>query len=180
MTAVLFARSDSIYKTFKDLDVYDIDRDARTFSGSCPVIAHPPCRAWGVLRHMAKPRPDEKELAFFAIDQVRRCGGVLEHPAGSTLWPVAGLPEPGLIDDFGGFTFPVDQHSWGHRARKLTKLYIVGCRPKDLPPIPIDLSEPTHICCGSTSRKPELPKREREETPPAFAAWLVDLANRCH
>ena len=56
--AVLFVRSDSVYKQMADVDCYDIDRDARTWPGGCPVVAHPPCRAWGLLRQFAKPRPD--------------------------------------------------------------------------------------------------------------------------
>src|SRR3972149_3930233 len=105
--SVLFARRDSDYKLM-DCDVWDIDRDARNYTGNAPVIAHPPCRAWGRLRHFAKPRPDEKDLALFAVATVRRCGGVLEHPASSTLWQAADLPLPGYpADRFGGWTFPV-------------------------------------------------------------------------
>jgi len=62
MVAVLFARKDSIYKQMPDVDVYDIDRDARTWPGGCAVVAHPPCRGWGGLSHMAKPRHGEKDL----------------------------------------------------------------------------------------------------------------------
>ena len=89
--AVLFARQDSIYKTLPGCDVLDIERDARNWPGGCPVVAHPPCRAWGRLRAFAKPRNDEKELALLAIEHVRQFGGVLEHPAASTLWDAAGL-----------------------------------------------------------------------------------------
>lgn len=53
--AVLFARQDSTYKALSGVDVYDIDRDARTFQGGMPVVAHPPCRAWGRLRAFANP-----------------------------------------------------------------------------------------------------------------------------
>ncbi|MWL55341.1 hypothetical protein GQL84_23735, partial [Escherichia coli] len=60
-----------------ECDVFDIERDARTFAGGMPVVAHPPCRAWGRLRKFAKPRPDEKALALFAVAQVRAFGGVL-------------------------------------------------------------------------------------------------------
>lgn len=91
MIAVLFARADSAYKTLPGCDVYDIERDARTWRGGCPAVAHPPCRAWGQFHFFAKPRPDEKELALWAVEQVRRWGGVLEHPAQSAMW--AG-PEP--------------------------------------------------------------------------------------
>ena len=137
MIAVLFARQDSRYKQLNGYDVYDIDRDARNYNGNDPVVAHPPCRAWGRLSHMANPRPDEKELAYFALKQVRKNGGVLEHPKGSKLWKEAPLPMPGeLPDEFGGFTILVDQYHFGHVARKWTHLYIVGIKPEEVPPIP--------------------------------------------
>ena len=31
--AVLFARADSVYKTLPDVEVYDAERDARTYDG---------------------------------------------------------------------------------------------------------------------------------------------------
>jgi hypothetical protein len=45
--AVLFARADSIYKTLAGCDVWDEARDALKWPGGAPIIAHPPCRAWG-------------------------------------------------------------------------------------------------------------------------------------
>lgn len=42
MVAVLFARSNSVYKSMPGCDVFDLERDARTYSGNSPVIAHPP------------------------------------------------------------------------------------------------------------------------------------------
>jgi hypothetical protein len=179
--AVLFARADSIYKQLPGTDVYDIERDALTFPGGMPIVAHPPCRAWGLLRQFSKPRDGEKELALWAVDQIRRCGGVLEHPAGSTLWPAAGLPEPGKRDQWGGWTLVVYQHWFGHRAEKATRLYIVGCFPADIPDIPMRLDKPTH-CIRPTKSYPRLPsvtKAEREHTPTDFAVWLLDLARRC-
>lgn len=182
LVAVLFARSDSIYKRLPGCDVWDSERDARHYSGVLPVIAHPPCRAWAGLRHMAKPRPDEKELALFAVEQVRRCGGVLEHPAGSTLWEVAGLPPPGQRDEFGGFTLSVCQFDFGHRAEKPTRLYFCGVEPLVLPKLPIRLGEAPCIIGTSgrrldgsrSSRRPEVSKAEREATPAEFAAWLFE------
>lgn len=183
--AVLFARSDSIYKTMRGCDVWDIDRDARKWGGGAPVVAHPPCRAWGALRYFARPRPDEKELALFAVAQVRKFGGVLEHPRASTLWPVAGLPKPGERDEFGGWTLEVMQSWWGHRAEKATRLYIVGVEPGAVD-IPLPLYEATHVVSpsqnirkGHPSYRPQLRKAEREHTPPALAVWLVALAKRC-
>jgi hypothetical protein len=95
--AVLFARADSVYKTMPGLDVFDIERDARTFAGGAPVVAHPPCRAWGRLRTFAKPRDDERECGSWAVDMVRQCGGVLEHPAQSSLWLYKCMPPPCLV-----------------------------------------------------------------------------------
>jgi len=184
--AVLFARADSIYKTLPGTDVYDIDRDARNYAGSWPVVAHPPCRAWGRLSHMAKPRPDEKDLARWAVAQVRKLGGVLEHPSGSKLWPEMGLPKPGLIDEFGGWTLPVHQSWFGHKAEKSTLLYIVGCKPGDEPVMPIVLGKALYVVASSLHRnkkatwaRPEIPDAEREHTPTEFAMWLVELAKRC-
>lgn len=182
--AALFVRGDSIYKSLPAVDAWDIERDARKWPGGSPVVAHPPCRAWGRLKHFAKPRPDEKELAIYAVDQVRRFGGVLEHPEGSGLWAAAGLPKPGAIDEFGGFTYPISQKWWGHRAEKKTLLYIVGCAAAELPEVPFSMHEPTHVVASSTFRKgdhqwkPFCRKDEREHTPPALAEWLCEVARR--
>jgi hypothetical protein len=185
--AALFIRADSIYKTMPNVDAWDIERDARKWPGGCPVVAHPPCRAWGRLAHMANPRPDEKDLARWAVRQVRRWGGVLEHPNGSTLWGDQELPKPGQSDEHGGWTLGIHQDWWGHRAEKATLLYIKGVKPNDIPDMPIKLEEPTHVIASSTARqhrghprfRPEVTKAEREHTPPALAYWLVDLASRC-
>jgi len=182
--AVLFARADSHYKALPGTDVYDIDRDARSFAGGAPVVAHPPCRAWGVFAMFAKPREDEKALAPWAIEQVRKWGGVLEHPAGSRLWPELGLPAPGKRDEFGGWTLPIHQHWWGHRAEKATNLYICGIDPKDIPEIPMRLDAPTHVIgdvgrASNGTKRPEISKAEREHTPIPLAEWLCELARRC-
>lgn len=182
--AVLFARSDSIYKSLPGCDVYDIERDALTWPGGSPVVAHPPCRAWGSFAWRARPREGERECAPWAVEQIRRHGGVLEHPAASRLWPEYGLPEPGQRDAWGGWTLSVDQCWWGHRASKRTRLYIVGCEPHQIPDMPLVLGEPTHVIgdvgrAGMGTKRPEVSKAEREATPPDFAAWLVDLARRC-
>jgi hypothetical protein len=179
--AILFARVDSCYKTIASVDVFDIERDALTWPGGCPVVAHPPCRAWGRLRYFAKPRKGEKLLATWAIRQVRTFGGVLEHPSSSMLWPKAGLPKPGQHDKFGGWTLPIHQHWFGHRAEKSTFLYIVGCEPAMIPAIPLRLGEPTHVVQSRkrVGYRPHISKAEREHTPLELAVWLVELARRC-
>lgn len=175
--AILFARKDSIYKSIPGCDVWDAARDARLWPGGCPVVAHPPCRAWGQLRWMANIIQDEKDLAPWAVDQVRRWGGVLEHPKLSQLWPTCGLPKTGA-DAWGGWTLGIHQQAWGHRAQKATLLYVVGCQPRDVPIMPLVLGDAEAVCGGSR-RRPEITHREREETPHSLAVWLVDLARSC-
>lgn len=182
--AVLFARADSVYKTLPGCDVYDMERDARTYDGPHPVVAHPPCRAWGAFAMFAKPRADERNLARLAVALVREFGGVLEHPARSTLWPAQQLPEQGRRDQWGGWTLLIDQHWWGHKAQKRTKLYVVGCEPGQIPDMPLKLGRAEYVV-GDVGRasagddRPEISKAEREHTPPELARWLVELASRC-
>lgn len=180
MVAVLFAREDSVYKTLPGIDIYDVVRDARTWAGGCPVVAHPPCRAWGLLRQFAKPRHDEKALAILAVSHVRQFGGVLEHPARSSLWNECGLPKPGEFrDEFGGYTLEIEQFNFGHKAEKRTWLYIVGA--SSIPAVPVREGKPSHVVRpqkNGTGAK-ILTKPEREHTPLALAQWLVDLASRC-
>jgi hypothetical protein len=58
--SALFVRKDSIYKEL-GVDCWDAERNALNWPGGNPLIAHPPCRAWGQLSHWAKPLPGEKE-----------------------------------------------------------------------------------------------------------------------
>jgi hypothetical protein len=127
-----------------------------------------------------------KRLAPIAVEQVRRFGGVLEHPADSMLWKACAMPRPGeLPDAWGGITIAVEQWRWGHRAIKPTWLYVVGA--ESIPPIP-DAPGPRpaggnmRSVGGDTSRRSmteRLPKTQRHLTPPAFAKWLVLLASSC-
>ena len=178
--AVLFARRDSIYKTLPACDVWDAQRDARLWPGGAPAIAHPPCRTWGRLRYFAKP-PDlaeEQALSFFAVTQVQRWGGVLEHPAGSLLWKAAGLPRPGHRDEFG-WTLFIQQWWFGHRAEKATWIYVVGVEPSVMPPLPFRLGDPTYVIQSRKKHgegRPHVSRAEREATPLRLAQWLVEVA----
>lgn len=183
--SALYVRADSIYKSL-GVDCWDAERDARNYNGNNPVVAHPPCRAWGRLKGFAKPRHDEKELALKAVDTIRKVGGVLEHPAHSDLWKEKPLPKPGEVDKWGGFTICVDQFWWGHKARKKTFLYICGVNKKDLPIIPMNFDMLTHYVGFPKSWKgkgrngmKEISKKEREATPIDFAKWLIEVAKRC-
>jgi hypothetical protein len=180
--AVLFARGDSIYKGLPGCDVYDAERNALTYQGPHPVVAHPPCRTWGTLSHLFEHPPGERSLAPWAVEQVRKFGGVLEHPAKSRLWPELGLPVIGERDEFGGWTLAIHQSDFGHRAQKKTRLYIVGCGPLDLPPMPLFLGKPTHVISQNRTLpgwRPDCTEAEQEHTPPTLANWLTEVARRC-
>ena len=184
--SALFVRVDSIYKTM-GLDCWDSNRDALTWSGGSTVIAHPPCRTWSRLAPCAtKAIPGEKELAPWAVTQVQKWGGVLEHPAGSRLFAHCNLPDAGdPPDEHGGIVIEVNQWHWGHRARKMTKLYIVGA--SSIPAMPVRMGKPTHcvtqgkgVRVGHPKFLPRIPDWEREATPPAFAKFLVEIAASCN
>lgn len=161
---VLFTRSHSSPYLALGCDCYDYKRNALTWPGGRPAIYHPPCRSWGKLAHMAKPRVDERNLAVWAMRNVRRFGGVLEHPISSRLWAESGCSSWGIRDDFGGVLVPVAQSAFGHRAPKHTGLYMVGI---DVPEVPVP---------GVTSTVVErMGKAERERTPYALATWLVSI-----
>lgn len=183
--AVLFARSDSVYKTLPGCDVYDKERDARNYAGGLPVICHPPCRSWGRLRAFAKPEPGERDLAKWSVELVRKHGGILEHPEKSTLWADQGLPLGREIDEWDGYTISVDQFWWGHRARKRTWLYIVGIDRSELPPTPLKFDAITHTVGKTMKRgrvnfspKPPITAAEREHTPIELAKWLIGVAEK--
>jgi hypothetical protein len=178
---ILFARSDSIYKQLPNCDVWDAERDATLYDGDNPIVAHPPCRAWGHLKGMAKPVPGERNFARLSVALVRKNGGVLEHPKASGLWIDQGLPEGKEMDFNGGFTLHVDQWWWGHKAKKATKLYICGCSPRDLPEMPYRIGDADFVVGTSRGKRdmPEITKREREATPVEFAKWLITVARIC-
>lgn len=197
LVTALFVRHDSIYKSIPNVDAWDEKRDARNWPGGTPIVAHPPCAQWGTLKHMARVNPQEKALAPLSVEWIRKYGGVLEHPVRSVLWPNMGLPEPGAgKDEFLGWTLVVSQRWWGHKAEKQTRLYIVGCEPRDIPPISYAIGRAHFICGGGAAAnareakrrrrygpewwRPSISHAEREHTPPAFAEWLVELARKCH
>jgi hypothetical protein len=179
MIGVLFARTDSRYKDFDIYDVYDINRDARNFAADYPVICHPPCRAWGRLSHMANPRPDEKDLALFSVDLVRKNGGIVEHPTGSRLWQAKNLPLMGQgYDEFGGFTIEIDQYDFGHVAHKNTKLYICGIKIEQLPPMPPKNTAPTdRSICGNVKGTKRCTQYQREYTPDGLIEFMTQICN---
>lgn len=164
---------------------WDEARDARTYAGPWPVVAHPPCGPWPSLRHLHS-RPDERGLGLLAVEQVRRFGGVLEQPAGSRLWDAAGLPTTSVCSA-DGYALLVEQCSWGHVARKKTWLWLVGVdRSLALSGLRSG-GKPTHWVSGGRNCKTggSVPPgikvcsaQQRRRTPVAFAEWLLSLARQ--
>ena len=185
--AILFARADSNYKRLPDCDVWDAERDARRWKGGCSVVAHPPCRAWGRLRHFARPRPDEKALGLWAADQVRKWGGVLEHPAYSDAWAAFDLPRPMRSGGWsrgscGGWSAHVEQGRYGHPAKKATWLYAFGT---ELPAlkwgyVAYQQSSALVSWCGnhvkSNEKRPRVGKAAAARSPIAFRDALISMA----
>ncbi len=180
--AALYVDARGPYPKMPDVDCWDAERDARNYLGPHAVVAHPPCGPWGKLASWCTKQ--DASLGPIAVHQVRTFGGVLEHPANSSLFDACNMPYPGeLPDGFGGWSLAVEQVSWGHVARKATWLYFVGVSRDHVRPL--RGGEPTHRISGldrmasarglrSTLKQCSKPQARR--TPPRFAQWLVDLA----
>lgn len=170
--AVLCADQKSIYKSMVGVEAYDANRDARTFSGGMPVVAHPPCRSWSVFtRHQAKPEPGEAQLGLWCAEMLKQCGGILEQPAHSLLFHAAGLPKPGepIIGDL--WSLLVWQAWWGYPVRKATWLCFSRIDPNSV-------NTPFRLHAKGADRRREqlMSCNQRSRTVPAFAEWLVNTA----
>lgn len=44
--AALYVERDGAYYGLEHVDPWDVERDARTYAGPWPVVAHPPCNTW--------------------------------------------------------------------------------------------------------------------------------------
>ena len=144
--AALYVQTGGSYYNLPGVDPWDEARDARQYPGPWPVVAHPPCQRWGkmwagsplVIKRtgVRQKLGDDGGCFEAALRDVRRWGGVIEHPWGSRAWTHFGLTVPpragGWVkaDDQGGWTCCVEQGRYGHYAPKPTMLYAVGC---DLP-----------------------------------------------
>lgn len=169
---VLFVHNRSNYKKIHFFDCYDEKRDALTYTGNSPVIAHPPCRLWSKLRTFSTAPVEEKQLAFWSLALVRRNGGILEHPYDSSFWKSFPCPKPGTFDEFGGTTVVFDQFDFGYYTRKRTRLYIVGLKSlKDLPPMPLRF-EPVQRKFSNLTQK------QRSETTIHLAHYLSEIIRK--
>lgn len=139
MIAALYVQSGGVYFGLHDVDPWDEARDARSYPGPWPVVAHPPCQRWGRYWSGGPSAKVRRELGddggcfAAALESVRQYGGVLEHPEASHAWAAFGLHRPPyhggwvVADSVGGWTCCVAQGHYGHPAQKMTWLYAVGC-----------------------------------------------------
>ena len=49
LVSALFVQPGGCYWDVPGVDPWDIARDARTYRGRAPVVAHPPCQLWGAM-----------------------------------------------------------------------------------------------------------------------------------
>lgn len=120
----------------------------------------------------ARTRPN---LGPLCVDWLRRCGGVLEHPAHSRLFSYCGLPLPG--DSTGIlWTIEVLQTWWGSlRTQKRTWLCFAHIPPSEVQ-FPITLRNRG----GDKKLWQGLSKSARSRTNPAMAEWLVNAARKAN
>lgn len=132
--AALYVEPKGCYVGVPGVDPWDEARDARTYAGPHPVVAHPPCQRWGRFWHGSTRKPHQYKLGDdggcfrAALGAVLRWGGVLEHPAHSRAWDAFGLlkPTPGVgwqVDENNlCCVCYVEQGHYGHASRKPTWL----------------------------------------------------------
>lgn len=176
MISVLCVRHDSVYYRIPGVDPWDIARDSRKCVDNYPVIAHPPCAQWGRTKPLATVDFNQKTLALFCLRAVRKRGGVLEHPLASELWLRECIPSDGNPDMYGGRLIVVDQFDFGHPARKMTGLYIVGL-PRNENPISVKffLSRYSQPSTAAPERVMSMKRLAREATPKPLAEAMVAL-----
>lgn len=197
--AALFVDEAGCYAGLDDVWVWGPTRDARTYAGPHPVVAHPPCARWGRYwfggpsARVRRRRGDDDGCFAAALRAVQVWGGVLEHPEASSAFVAHGLASPPKAGGWvpaglwaPGWTCCVEQGHYGHSARKATWLYYVGAKA---PPELVwgkargkaRLDQGFHSAAErrvSTSRSAVAltSKRQREATPPAFRDVLLEIA----
>ncbi len=205
MIAALYIKIDGVYSNLPDVVAYSENEDARMYGGPYPVVAHPPCQRWGkmwkgqpgnIKRGKTERKGDDGGCFKSALFDVRRFGGVLEHPEHSHAWQHFGLNKPprhgGWIkaDDYG-WTCRIEQGQYGHFCPKPTWLYAVGVSPlpelhwgvnpvmdEDFPPDVvekhgIDYCRRAGLMAFKGGGKNSAP---RISTPPEFRDLLIEMA----
>lgn len=190
--AALFVMDSGPYFGLDSVDPWPEKRDARRYDGEDPVVAHPPCSRWCQLAGLVQARwghriGEDGGCFASALANVRRVGGVLEHPAYSKAWTAHGLARPPRVggwvkaDDHGGWTCHVEQGHYGHLARKATWLYAVRTERPELrwgpgPAARVWISNCANNMRTRTGQVQRLSKKQRLATPPEFKKLLLELA----
>lgn len=178
------------YYGLEGVDPWDEERDARTYAGPWPVVAHPPCSRWCRLAGLVEARwghrrGEDGGCFAAALSAVRRWGGVLEHPAYSDAWAAYDLPTPprggGWVRGLcGGWSCHVEQGRYGHAAKKATWLYCYGVTPPSLRWGAAHEAGALVSWCGNRVRsgeiRPRLGKQAAIATPPEFREALLAIA----
>jgi hypothetical protein len=188
--AALFVETNGCYFNLPDVDPWDITRDARTYMGTAPIVAHPPCHLWTSFAFVNYARyggahnyPGNDGGCFAsALHNVLRCGGVLEHPASSQAWARFGLARPTGVgwQPWGPrrYVCEVWQSAYGHQARKRTWLFYCGDPPAELCWVRREGTHQVgwHDQRGRDANKPAVGKKAARVTPHAFRDALLSLA----
>lgn len=192
MIAALFVQTGGVYFGLPDVDPWDESRDARLYEGPHSVVCHPPCSRWCRLAGLVEARwghkrGDDGGCFASALANVRRVGGVLEHPAYSDAWRAFDLPVPptggGWVRGIcGGWSCYVEQARYGHDAKKATWLYAFGLTP---PPmrwghVPDRDVRALVSWCGNRVRsgesRPRVGKAAASKSPLEFRDALIAMA----
>jgi hypothetical protein len=194
MIAALFVEKNGCYFGLPGVDPWDVERDARLYTGPYPIVAHPPCERWGRFSEGSmtlknKITGDDNGCFASALASLRAFGGVLEHPAHSKAWAAFGIPKPPKAGwlQFGDneWTCEVEQGHYGHVARKKTWLIVAGPQPPELIWGPAEQRLPAKRLaergyesarrCGVVANQSQ---KQRQRTPHPFRDLLLAIAGQ--